>query len=557
MTTPLSRSRGLRKSFGTLETIDPASTSTSTEGSFVSLIGPSGCGKSTLLRVVAGLEPATAGDGPVVRRQPAIAPGATSRWQWCRSTRACCRGEPSSQRPAAARGQRQGQRPDHHDPDRAAAATSGSARSSTPVPTSCPAACSSESRWSARLALGAPLLAMDEPLAALDEITRSEMRGLLNQLVEGRGVTTLFVTHSISEAVALSDRVLVSSPRPARIVADIAIDLPRPRRDDLDDDPRSSNCAHKCGTRCCTERTDEPRPHATSRRSSAWWCSSARGRRWFASSTSARSCWPGRADIVRYLAEFPDDYFRAGADHDAARHVRASRSRVVVALVSRRGDGRVEVRRARDPTHPDADRGHTVRRLHRVGQDRARAASPTGPSSSSSRSCRCRRSRSLQPTGCAAPTHRAAELLASVDASRWEVLWRLRLPSALPSLFTAAKYNTGLALDRRPTSPRAAPAGSGKIGARASRRQPGRPVVGGDPVDGDRSAPSAWCCSTCCSGPSMGWHVSQRTQRQSERLRCSSMADLDDLRSRIDQLDARTDRDRRRTPRGLSRRSPR
>mgnify|MGYP002085036182 CR=1 FL=1 len=55
------------------------------------------------------------------------------------------------------------------------------------------------------LALGAPLLAMDEPLAALDEITRSEMRGLLNQLVEGRGVTTLFVTHSISEAVALSE----------------------------------------------------------------------------------------------------------------------------------------------------------------------------------------------------------------------------------------------------------------------------------------------------------------------------------------------------------------
>jgi NitT/TauT family transport system ATP-binding protein len=88
------------------------------------------------------------------------------------------------------------------------------------------------------LALGAPLLAMDEPLAALDEITRSEMRGLLNQLVEGRGVTTLFITHSISEAVALSDRVLVSSPRPARIVADIAIDLARPRPDDVDDDPR-------------------------------------------------------------------------------------------------------------------------------------------------------------------------------------------------------------------------------------------------------------------------------------------------------------------------------
>ena len=88
------------------------------------------------------------------------------------------------------------------------------------------------------LALGAPLLAMDEPLAALDEITRSEMRVLINQLVEGRGVTTIFVTHSISEAVALSDRVLVTSPRPARVVADVAVDLPRPRPADVDDDPR-------------------------------------------------------------------------------------------------------------------------------------------------------------------------------------------------------------------------------------------------------------------------------------------------------------------------------
>jgi NitT/TauT family transport system ATP-binding protein len=79
---------------------------------------------------------------------------------------------------------------------------------------------------------------MDEPFAALDEITRSEMRGLLNQLVEGRGVTTIFVTHSIGEAVALSDRVLVTSPRPARIIADIAVDLPRPRSDDVDDEPR-------------------------------------------------------------------------------------------------------------------------------------------------------------------------------------------------------------------------------------------------------------------------------------------------------------------------------
>jgi NitT/TauT family transport system ATP-binding protein len=56
--------------------------------------------------------------------------------------------------------------------------------------------------------------------------------------VEGKGVTVVFVTHSIAEAVALSDRVLVTSPRPAQIVADIAIDLPRPRAADVEDDPR-------------------------------------------------------------------------------------------------------------------------------------------------------------------------------------------------------------------------------------------------------------------------------------------------------------------------------
>ena len=64
------------------------------------------------------------------------------------------------------------------------------------------------------------------------------MRTILNRLVEGRGVTVLFVTHSIAEAVALSDRVLVSSARPTAIVADVAIDLPRPRGADVEDDPR-------------------------------------------------------------------------------------------------------------------------------------------------------------------------------------------------------------------------------------------------------------------------------------------------------------------------------
>jgi NitT/TauT family transport system ATP-binding protein len=78
---------------------------------------------------------------------------------------------------------------------------------------------------------------MDEPFAALDEITRAEMRGLLTRMLQRHPATVVFVTHSITEAVFLSDRVLVVSPRPTTVVADVAVPLPRPRTDDLEDAP--------------------------------------------------------------------------------------------------------------------------------------------------------------------------------------------------------------------------------------------------------------------------------------------------------------------------------
>ena len=227
--------RGLRKSFGNLEAIAGIDLEVE-EGSFVSVIGPSGCGKSTLLRVVAGLEPSSAGSAAVYgepaiearrHKQVAMVPQNPGLLPW-RTVRANARllldvnrkenGSTTSDPIELLERVGLGSFLDAHPHE-----LSGGMQQRVALVRA--------------LALGAPLLAMDEPLAALDEITRSEMRGLLNQLVEGRGVTTIFITHSISEAVALSDRVLVSSPRPARIVADIEIDLPRPRPDDVEDDP--------------------------------------------------------------------------------------------------------------------------------------------------------------------------------------------------------------------------------------------------------------------------------------------------------------------------------
>jgi NitT/TauT family transport system ATP-binding protein len=87
------------------------------------------------------------------------------------------------------------------------------------------------------LALGAPLLLMDEPFAALDEITRTDMRHLVTGLCEPLGTTILFVTHSIAEAVFLSDRVAVLSSRPGTLVGVEPVDLARPRSPALEDDP--------------------------------------------------------------------------------------------------------------------------------------------------------------------------------------------------------------------------------------------------------------------------------------------------------------------------------
>jgi NitT/TauT family transport system ATP-binding protein len=80
------------------------------------------------------------------------------------------------------------------------------------------------------LLAGKPVLALDEPFAALDAITRLQMQGWLGHVLETEPRTVVLVTHDVEEAIVLADRVAVMSPRPGRVVAEIEIALPRPRQ---------------------------------------------------------------------------------------------------------------------------------------------------------------------------------------------------------------------------------------------------------------------------------------------------------------------------------------
>ena len=78
------------------------------------------------------------------------------------------------------------------------------------------------------------IMLMDEPLGALDEITRSSMQQHLLNVWEKTGKTVILVTHSIREAVMMSDRIIVLSPRPAKIIGEVRVNIPRPRNERLE-----------------------------------------------------------------------------------------------------------------------------------------------------------------------------------------------------------------------------------------------------------------------------------------------------------------------------------
>jgi NitT/TauT family transport system ATP-binding protein len=196
------------------------------EGEFVSLIGPSGCGKSTLLRLVNGLLETSAGrvlvDGREVRgaredmamvfQAPVLLPWASVLDNVCfplRLRRRCTAQDVARARELLARtglAEFEQRRP---------AELSGGMQQRVAI---------------CRALVQRPrVLLMDEPFGALDALTREEMSLDLLDIWAGSGMTVLFVTHSIPEAVLLSDRVVAMSARPGRIADVVDIPLPRPR----------------------------------------------------------------------------------------------------------------------------------------------------------------------------------------------------------------------------------------------------------------------------------------------------------------------------------------
>jgi len=191
-------------------------------GSFVSVVGPSGCGKSTLLKIIAGLvEPSSGmvtriadkpGDIGYVFQDATLMPWANVR--------------DNVSLPLQLRGDDGGtQRTDE------ALARVGLMQFADSYPRALSGGMGMRVSLARALLTNPRLLLMDEPFAALDEFTRFKLNDDLLALWKESKWTVVFVTHSIREAVFLSQRVIVLSPRPGHVVADIAVNLP-PERDE-------------------------------------------------------------------------------------------------------------------------------------------------------------------------------------------------------------------------------------------------------------------------------------------------------------------------------------
>jgi NitT/TauT family transport system ATP-binding protein len=192
-------------------------------GEFVSVVGPSGCGKSTLLRLASGLDRATTGQVRVgskrvgyVFQDPTLLPWRTVR----RNVELLAELEhiPKSERQARVR---------------EALSLVGLEGFEKHRPRSLSGGMRMRTSLARSLVLQPDVFLFDEPFGALDEMTRERLNDELLALFTGRGFAALFITHSVAEAVFLSTRVVVMSPRPGRILGDVPIPFGYPREPEL------------------------------------------------------------------------------------------------------------------------------------------------------------------------------------------------------------------------------------------------------------------------------------------------------------------------------------
>ena len=214
-------------------------------GEFVTVVGPSGCGKSTLLRIASGLLEPTGGSMTIDRQRigyvfqdPTLMPWRTVRGNV----------ELLAELHGFARDERRGVAQRAID-------LVGLTGFEAHYPKSLSGGMRMRCSLARTLTLQPPIMLFDEPFGAVDEITRERLNEETLRLFEDQRFAGLFITHSISEAVFLSTRVLVMSPRPGRIVAEFEVPFPYPRDPDLRFDPAfaaiSAEVSHtlRAGTR--------------------------------------------------------------------------------------------------------------------------------------------------------------------------------------------------------------------------------------------------------------------------------------------------------------------